>query len=106
LDRNTFNHIVKEAAQRKREKYEDFLAKVEILQEVSEYERGKVADSIQEQVFKKGEVIIKEGDEGQSFFMIISGEAQANKKRETPQGPTDKYLEGQYFGELALLKDT
>ena len=31
LDRDTFNHIVKNSAQRKREKYEDFIEKVEIL---------------------------------------------------------------------------
>jgi len=31
LDRNTFNHIVKDAACKKRQRYEDFLQKVEIL---------------------------------------------------------------------------
>ena len=31
LDRNTFNHIIKTAVQKKREKYDDFLGKVEIL---------------------------------------------------------------------------
>jgi cAMP-dependent protein kinase regulator len=31
LDRQTFNHIVKDAAQKKRDKYEDFLATVPIL---------------------------------------------------------------------------
>lgn len=31
LDRNTFTHIVKDAAQQKRDRYEDFLASVQIL---------------------------------------------------------------------------
>lgn len=31
LDRQTFNHIVKDAASRKREKYEEFLKGVKIL---------------------------------------------------------------------------
>lgn len=31
LDRNTFNHIVKDASMRKREKYEDFLKSVTLL---------------------------------------------------------------------------
>ena len=31
LDRATFNHIVKDAAARKREKYEDFLKSVSLL---------------------------------------------------------------------------
>jgi cAMP-dependent protein kinase regulator len=31
LDRETFNHIVKDAAAKKREYYENFLSKVELL---------------------------------------------------------------------------
>ena len=31
LDRNTFNHIVKGAASKKREKYEKFLSEVKVL---------------------------------------------------------------------------
>ena len=40
LDRQTFNHIVKDAAAKKREKYEAFLSKVEILKEMQPYERA------------------------------------------------------------------
>jgi len=48
LDRETFNHIVKDAAQKKREKYEDFLSTVAILKNIDSYERAKIADSIKE----------------------------------------------------------
>lgn len=46
LDRATFNHIVKDSAQKKRDKYEDFLATVEILSSMDHYERSKIADVI------------------------------------------------------------
>lgn len=39
LDRNTFNHIVKDAASKKREKYEKFLEQIELLQTMDSYER-------------------------------------------------------------------
>jgi cAMP-dependent protein kinase regulator len=39
LDRNTFNHIVKDAAAKKRERYDDFLKNVKILAEMEPYER-------------------------------------------------------------------
>jgi len=39
LDRETFNHIVKDAAAKKREKYEQFLSKVDILEGMEPYER-------------------------------------------------------------------
>lgn len=51
LDRATFNHIVKDAAQKKRDKYEEFLSSVEILSSMDTYERAKIADVIQEQDF-------------------------------------------------------
>lgn len=39
LDRETFNHIVKDAAAKKREYYEAFLSKVELLKDMDPYER-------------------------------------------------------------------
>jgi cAMP-dependent protein kinase regulator len=39
LDRETFNHIVKDAASKKRVYYEEFLSKVDLLSEMDPYER-------------------------------------------------------------------
>ena len=47
LDRDTFNHIVKDSAQKKREKYDEFLKSVEILSTMDPYERLKLSDAIQ-----------------------------------------------------------
>jgi len=46
VDRETFNHIVKEGAQKKREQYESFLKSVEILQSVEPYELSQIADAL------------------------------------------------------------
>ena len=45
LDRNTFNHIVKDAARKKRERYEEFLSRVKILQSMEPYERISLSDA-------------------------------------------------------------
>ena len=37
LDRRTFGHIVRDSAQHKREKYEEFLKRVEILKSMDSY---------------------------------------------------------------------
>jgi cAMP-dependent protein kinase regulator len=79
LDRATFNHIVKDAAQKKRDKYEDFLSSVEILQSMDSNERAKIADVIQERDFQPGEKVLTEGEAGNVFYLIISGEAFATK---------------------------
>lgn len=79
LDRATFNHIVKDSAQKKRDKYDDFLATVEILSSMDAYERAKIGDVIQEQEFEANSKVLTEGEEGSVFYLIISGEAVASK---------------------------
>ena len=46
LDRETFNNIVKDSAQKKREKYENFLKNVEILSTIDPYELMQICDAI------------------------------------------------------------
>jgi hypothetical protein len=60
LDRDTFNFIVKDAAARKREKYEEFLKSVPVLSSMDHYERSKLADAIKEEKFEAEDFIIKE----------------------------------------------
>jgi len=109
LDRNTFNHIVKDAAQSKRNKYEDFLGSVEVLQSLDHYERSKIADCIKEVSFKAEDTVITEGDTENCdlFYLIMEGEAVATKTLTPGQAPDQvgKYKAGDYFGELALLKN-
>lgn len=105
LDRQTFNHIVKDAAIRKREKYEAFLAQVDLLKTMDNYERSQVAEAFRDVRFKAGDYIIKKGDEGKDLFFLLEGEAFASKVLEG--GSTEQevkvYKVGDYFGELALL---
>lgn len=105
LDRATFNHIVKDSAQKKRDKYEDFLSTVELLHSMDDYERAKIADVIQEQNFEAGAEVLKEGDDGAVFFLIISGEAFATKWIQGQPKEVRQYKTGDFFGELALLKN-
>ena len=107
LDRRTFNHIVKDSAQEKREKYEAFLTQVSILQNMESYERSKLADAIREKWYEEGEYVITEGQEGEVFYLIMSGRARATKTLEPGKAPVEvmAYKEGDYFGERALLKN-
>ena len=106
LDRETFNHIVKAAAQNKREKYENFLKKVDILSTIDEYELGKICDSLKVGIFKKDDYIIKEGEMGDVFYIIEEGKCNTTKTLEPgkPEVIINELKEGDYFGERALLK--
>jgi hypothetical protein len=59
------------------------------------------------ETFIPGEIIIKQGDPGDKFYIIMSGKAEAkqagNYGREISLGLMN---EGSYFGEIALLKDS
>ena len=103
LDRNTFNHIVKDASQKKRQKYENFLSTVPILQNMDHYERSKMADAIRETKVASGEVIIKQGEAGDVFYILVDGQAKATLN-EAKDKAVMQYQPGDYFGELALLR--
>lgn len=70
LDRDTFNHIVKDAAQRRRDKYEEFLKKVPIFETMEPYERSKLADAFSEKKFAQGEFVIREGEPGNELYLL------------------------------------
>ena len=107
LDRQTFNHIVKDAAIRKREKYETFLKSVELLKSMEDYERSQISEAFKDAKFNAGDLIIKEGDEGKDLFFLVEGEAFASKILEEGAEETEvkQYKQGDYFGELALLNN-
>lgn len=60
LDREAFNHIVREATVKKREKYEKLLEKIELLKNIDSYEKMQIIDALKPVSFKKGENIIKQ----------------------------------------------
>ena len=107
LDRDTFNHIVKDAAQRRREKYENFLTQVPIFETMEPYERNTLADAFVEKKVKEGDYIIREGEPGNELFLLQEGAAVATKTLQAGQEPSQvmEYKVGDYFGERALIKN-
>merc|ERR1719473_1672078 len=79
LDRDTFNNIVKEAAQKKRERYDAFLAKVPLLAGMDAYERSQLADALKSETFADGAEVCREGEDGSTFYIIEEGAAVATK---------------------------
>ena len=79
MSREVFNHIVKESAIKNREKYETFLSKVEVLQTLDSYERTKLCDCLEIITYVDGDCIIREGHTGNTFFLVLEGNARATK---------------------------
>ncbi|KAF9095555.1 hypothetical protein BGX29_002494 [Mortierella sp. GBA35] len=106
LDRVTFRRILMENTSRKRRMYEAFLETVPLLVSLEPYERHKIADALESVYFHDGQAVVKQGDQGDNFFIIESGEATVTKcNDEGVEFPMPGLGPGQYFGELALLND-
>lgn len=103
LDRVTFRRILMDSAFQRRRMYEGFLEEVPLLASLTPYERSKIADALETKKFPPGTSIIKEGDVGESFYILESGEAEVYKRG--VEKPVNRYGKGGYFGELALLND-
>ncbi|KAG0177923.1 hypothetical protein DFQ28_005282 [Apophysomyces sp. BC1034] len=107
LDRVTFRSILMENTARKRRMYEQFLEEVPILKPLDTYERHKIADALESVQYDDQEIVIREGDVGENFYLIESGHALFYKKMpDGSQKEVNKGSKGDYFGELALLNDS
>lgn len=106
LDRECFNNIVKEAAMKRRERYEQTLRRVELLASIDAYELGQICDALKTEFVKSGNPIIKQGESGDKFYILEDGSAHAEKLDENrkPVVGMPNYKPADYFGELALLK--
>lgn len=112
LDRDSYRRILMGSTIRKRKMYEEFLSKVSILESLEKWERYTVADALEPCGFEDGETIVRQGEPGDDFYIIVEGRAVVMQQRsgggsvdaEPPVevghlGPSD------YFGEIALLLD-
>ncbi|MCJ1341411.1 hypothetical protein MMC09_006707 [Bachmanniomyces sp. S44760] len=105
MDRMTFRRILMDSAFQRRRMYESFLEEVPLLSTLTPYERSKIADALETQKFPAGSTIIREGDPGEAFYLLESGEATVFKRETGEEKVLHSYKKGDYFGELALLDD-
>ncbi|URA09361.1 Crp/Fnr family transcriptional regulator [Thermospira aquatica] len=94
---------------------ESFLGKITLFSELTEEERKQVGDILHYRHYKKGEVIVSEGDEGTSLFLFQKGVVQVTSQITLKRTGDDKWMEAEksiatydevkmpFFGEMSLL---
>ncbi|VVT53455.1 uncharacterized protein SAPINGB_P003582 [Magnusiomyces paraingens] len=102
LDRVTFRRILLDKTASKRKMYGEFLKDVPILSTLDTYQLSKLADALSSETYETGQVVIKEGDVGDKFYIVENGNASVTKNGE---GKVQDLTKGSYFGEVALLND-
>ncbi|VDD74398.1 unnamed protein product [Mesocestoides corti] len=71
IDRDSYRRILMGSTIRRRKMYQDFLARVPILDNLEKWERLTVADALEPVRFETGECIVQQGDPGDDFYIII-----------------------------------
>ncbi|KAJ3610689.1 hypothetical protein NHX12_022781 [Muraenolepis orangiensis] len=107
LDRQTFQSIMMRTTQARNQEYFNFLRSVSLLKDLPEEKLAKIVDCLEIDYFNRGEFIIREGEEGNTFFIIAKGEVTVTQTIEVCGQPQEiKTLGvGDYFGEKALISE-
>jgi len=101
MQRKKFRLAVARAMKKMRTKRLHWLRNVPVFQSLSKNQLGNVDVALDERMYSKDQVIIKEGDVGDRFYIVKSGEV----KWQTSAGESGTRVPGEYFGERALLKN-
>ncbi|XP_059326253.1 cGMP-dependent protein kinase 2 isoform X2 [Ammospiza nelsoni] len=107
LDREVFQNIMRVTAQTRQEQYRNFLRSVALLKNLPEDKLTKIMDCLEVEYYDKGDYVIREGEEGNTFFIIAKGKVivtQSTTDHSQPQVIKNLY-KGDYFGEKALISD-
>jgi len=102
IDELTFKSILMGKSQQDAIDYVEFLKAVPILKSLDESQIKELAGSLKETEYPKDKLIIAEGDEGNSFFIIRDGEVKCTKAGKSEE-VSRRLKRGDFFGELALL---
>ncbi|NWQ77641.1 KGP2 kinase, partial [Columbina picui] len=107
LDREVFQNIMRVTAQTRQEQYRNFLRSVSLLKNLPEDKLTKIMDCLEVEYYNKGDYVIREGEEGNTFFIIAKGKVivtQSTADHSQPQVIKNLH-KGDYFGEKALISD-
>lgn len=84
----------------------DALSQVYLFRELTPHEMERLLSISKEKKAKKNELIFKEGDIGDAFYLIVTGSVRIST---LVPGVGEEALtilrEGEYFGEMALIDD-
>ncbi|XP_068089751.1 cGMP-dependent protein kinase 2 isoform X2 [Hyperolius riggenbachi] len=107
LDREAFQNIMRRTAQTRLEEYQTFLKSVFLLKKLPEDKLMKIADCLELEHYENEEYIIREGEEGSTFFIIAKGKVKVTQTTEGCEKPQliKTLKKGDYFGEKALISD-
>jgi CRP-like cAMP-binding protein len=83
--------------------HEDVLAAVPLFSQLSRKDLTRLARAVVQRQYKKGETIVKEGEQAVAFFIIVKGKVEVSQGSATKRQKLSELGPGGVFGEMALL---
>mmetsp|Transcript_21313 Transcript_21313/g.49491 ORF Transcript_21313/g.49491 Transcript_21313/m.49491 type:complete len:809 (+) Transcript_21313:73-2499(+) len=107
IDRINFKNILMKVSDAKINEYVKYLDRVELLNGLLSEEKKAVAQALVEMHFTKNEIILQQGEPGNTFYILYDGEVTVSKDgREAAKLQASiKEKTAQFFGEQALLNN-
>ncbi|KAK7870023.1 hypothetical protein R5R35_011989 [Gryllus longicercus] len=107
LDRKVFQQIMVRTGVKQREDYIRFLQSVPTFKGIHISVLAKICDLIRVEFYPTDKQIVKEGDVGNTFYIVSGGSVKVTKRN--PESGVEEELQslhrGNFFGELALLNN-
>eukprot|EP00930_Biecheleria_cincta_P032164 TRINITY_DN22318_c0_g1_i1.p1 TRINITY_DN22318_c0_g1~~TRINITY_DN22318_c0_g1_i1.p1 ORF type:complete len:1340 (+),score=259.46 TRINITY_DN22318_c0_g1_i1:107-4126(+) len=112
LQRSVYQNLIVRYQMQSRERSEECLTKVRLLETLNPHQVACLCDVLEMRTYNAGDAIVKQGDVGDEFFIVLSGECAATITTSSINGEEAdvqehrRYQAGGLFGEQALLKNT
>uniref|UniRef100_A0A0K0FYZ6 cGMP-dependent protein kinase n=1 Tax=Strongyloides venezuelensis TaxID=75913 RepID=A0A0K0FYZ6_STRVS len=105
LDRSTFQMITMKLGIERHSQMINFLKKVSLFSNLNEDRLSKLADVMDQDYYPGGHYILREGEKGNTFFVINSGSVRITQQIDDEPEPREIRImgPGDFFGEKALL---
>lgn len=95
-----------QAEEQSRKLYKNVMQHIPLLSGLSNMELTKLAEGMSSRTIQPGGYLMKEGDVGKEFFIVVKGKCEVTRKDDTGADQVLAHLENRdYVGEAALVAD-
>ncbi|XP_050441738.1 cGMP-dependent protein kinase, isozyme 1-like [Adelges cooleyi] len=108
LERVAYQKIMKTSAMKRFDERVGFLKSVPLMKDLDEEILWKIADVLKEEFYPEGHYIIKQDTMGDKFYILSEGRVKVTKRNKGDDEEEEEFgvlEQGEFFGEVALLKE-
>jgi hypothetical protein len=80
------------------------LREVPLFKQLSVEDLKQIADLAHEQLFQKGDLLVKQGDDGDQLYIIVDGEVEVRVATEHGETVVATHSQSGFLGEMAILE--